>query len=138
VINCPPPFTVYKNINKAYPVYTKDVQIALKNSLRTLQGLEDTMSLELKTKTTKLRADLDNVSSRIEMLVKSNLMSYFAGICDPKVREGFQVFQTRLGEIAIKLSQVQAQLEGSRGPQDDKVGEAQATTNSLLKDLERI
>jgi len=135
-IDCPPKFTIYKDISKAYPVYTKDFQLQLKNSLNSSQKIQDTASADLKLSTAKLREDLNQISSRVEILAKSNIMAYQSGICDPNVRKSFEEFQLKLADITLQLSQIDAKLEPSKGigvSTATNVSDAQALASNILK-----
>lgn len=140
-VNCPPTFTIYKNINKAYPVYAKDFDLTLKNSLNTAAKIQDTASVSLKQKVTKLRDDLNNISSRVEILTKSNLMSYFGGICDENVRKRFSDFQNKLADITLQVTQVEAKIGPSKSLSNDinkKVDEAISITTTISQDLKEF
>lgn len=138
-INCPPQFTIYKNINKAYPVYAKDFLLELKNSLTTAKQLEDTASVTLKSNVVKLREDLNNISSRVETLTKSNLLSYFGGICDENVRKRFSEFQNKLADLTLQLTQIEAKIGPSKGLSDDankKVNEALKIADNISQSIQ--
>lgn len=138
-VNCPPQFTIYKNINKAYPVYAKDFILELKNSLSTAKQVEDTASVTLKSNVVKLREDLNNISSRVEILTKSNLLSYFGGICDENVRKRFSDFQNKLADLTLQITQIEAKIGPSKGLSDDtnkKVNEALKITENIKKSIQ--
>ncbi len=138
-INCPPQFTIYKNINKAYPVYAKDFLLELKNSLTTAKKLEDTASATIKSNVVKLREDLNNISSRVETLTKSNLLSYFGGICDENVRKRFSDFQNKLADLTLQLTQIEAKIGPSKSLSDDtnkKVNEALTIANNMSQSIQ--
>jgi len=136
-IDCPPKFTIYKNVEKAYPTYTKELDLGIKNSLNAIDKIQDTLSLSVKTKVVKLRQDLDNISSRIQMLTISNLQSYYAGICDPNRRKSFDEFQNKLAELTLKVSQVATNLDTTRSNQtgEQKIDAASIKTQEVLEDI---
>lgn len=137
-VMCPPKFTIYKNINKAYPVYAKDFELQLKNALKTASQLEDTASVTLKSNVIKLKDDLNNISSRVEALTKSNLLAYFGGICDENVRKRFSEFQNRLADLTQQVTQIEAKIGPSKSLSDDvnkKVNEAQVIATNITQNL---
>ncbi|MEJ8756789.1 hypothetical protein WG947_07285 [Pontibacter sp. H259] len=138
-VNCPPEFTIYKNVNKAYPVYAEEFELKLQNTLSTANKLEDTASVTLKSKVVKLRQDLNNISSRVEMLTKSNLMAYFSGICDEAVRARFSEFQNKLADLTLQITKIEAKIGPSKSSGEDidkKVDEALEITSSISQDIQ--
>ena len=138
-VNCPPKFTIYKDINKAYPVYAKDISVALKNSLSTTNKIGDTASINIKQSVVKLRDNLNNISSRTENLIKSNLISYFSGICDENVRKNFILFQNRLADMTLQITEIETKIGNSKSFSNDNtknIEEAISTTSSILRKIE--
>ena len=139
IINCPPKFTIYKKVNKAYPVYAKDFNVEFKNALNSVNKIGDTASISVKQNVTKLREDLNNISSRVEILTKSNLLSYFAGICDENVRKNFATFQNKLADLTLQLTQIEAKLGPSKGLEDNldkKVNEALSIASNMAQKVQ--
>lgn len=127
-VNCrPPKFKLYKNVNDIFPVYAKDFKLTVKNSLDYMDKITDSLDVTLQRDVKKLRQDLDQYSSRIETLTKSNYAGYRDGICDPEIRKGFQAFQNKLADMTLKISEITASLQESKDPfktDSDKVNDA--------------
>ncbi len=135
-VNCPPKFKVYKNLEDIFPVYAKDFQLTVKNSLDYMDKITDTLEVELKRDVVKLRTDLDQYSSRIETLTKSNYAGYRDGICDKDIRKGFQAFQNKLADMTLKISELTASLEESKDPfktDEEKVEDAKKKFEEVKK-----
>jgi hypothetical protein len=137
VVDCPPKFTIYKKVEKAYPVYARDFVLQLKNSISTADKLQDTAAGEIKSSVVRLRENLNNISSRVEMLTKSNLLSYFSGVCDPNMRKSFADFQNKLADLTLQLTQIEAKIENTKAVGSDvkkNVAEAVSLSEKLKTD----
>lgn len=78
-----------RDVSKAYPIYAGKFDIALKTTLAELDKLEVSADAALKASVQKLRDDLDNTSSRLEMRLKTAVMGLQTMPCDQTARDEF-------------------------------------------------
>jgi hypothetical protein len=93
VIKCPDgnPVTIHKNPEKAFPVYVKDFEWAVKINFKSLQlALNDSaLGISAKQNIVKLRQDLDQSSSQLEMELKTAVFALQTSPCDKENSKRF-------------------------------------------------
>jgi hypothetical protein len=107
------PVTVVKDISKAYPVYAVTYDVGVKVAVKQIEAILQDASIDVgfKTQITKLRADLDQESSRFQMKLETVFLGFQTTPCDKKCRDEFWKTMNQLDIQTEKLSKIEDGLK---------------------------
>ena len=122
-LKCPPngePVIVLEDISLAYPVYASAYDLNLKSALKLGEEFSSSADINFREKITKFREDLNQESSRIQMLLQTALLGLQTTPCDKDARRSFSSILARINENSLKLSQLEQNINGGRWPFNDE------------------
>jgi hypothetical protein len=133
------PVKVYKNPSKAFPVFAQDYTVKLNAGMSVIDSIKknpkvnSNISLDLGTKVTELREKLNQESSRMEMIMKSNFLAFNANPCDSSISRKYYDLLNAVVEKNHELDLLMAQLTLPTGK-----GGNTRTEFTLVTDTSRI
>lgn len=115
-VSCPNGMTEYiqKNPYKAYEAYVKTTEVNVDAAVSGLKLIDTAkVSLDVKRKVTKLRADLDTYSAVNQDVLKGAYIAYAQSPCDPEVKskyfkilEGVRSSNEAIATLAQKVKDI--------------------------------
>jgi hypothetical protein len=108
------PVKVLKNPTKAFPSFAKEFTSKMSGSMEIMDSVANNPeikgSVELSSKIIELRDKLNQESSRMEMIMKSNFLAYNSKPCDEQISKQYFDLLKLVAEKNADLERLRAEL----------------------------
>jgi hypothetical protein len=108
------PVIVQRHPEKQYNEYVKSTDANIKAGINILDKVKiEGLSIDTKNKVIKLRADLDNFSSRFQDILKASFSSFSTAPCDKDIRKAHTDLLANMAKENSALETLKTNLEKS-------------------------
>lgn len=110
------PVVVYKDPNAAFPDFAEEFNykvsgsVSLLDSLSKLPEIKGNASVDLNNRIVELRDKLNNESSRMQMIMRSNFLAFNQKPCDTSVSRKYYEVLTLMAEKNMELEKLKASV----------------------------
>jgi hypothetical protein len=113
-VHCPPndePVQILKNPDKAYPAYAKTYNASIEATRKTADSVENRFGAGIESAVVKLRNDLDQESSQVQMILKTAIIGLQTTPCDTISRREFSILVNQVNERGVKIAELNDNLK---------------------------
>lgn len=132
------PVIVFKNPSKAFPAFAYEYTAKVGANISAMDSLQKVASagggsIDLNNKIVELRDKLNNESSRMEMLMKSNFFAYNSKPCDTSISRQYFQFLALMAEKNTELEKLKSDITVATASTG-----ADTTKIAVIKDTAKI